>query len=139
MEPTPQQHAMSAPLPFVLAPIHAGFPSPADEYAEQVLDLSELVIQHKEATFFASVKGNSMHDAGIYEGDILVIDRAVPAAHGSIVVAMLQGEFTIKRLSMQGGDVYLLPANPAFQPIKVTEQMEFQVWGVVTYCVHRLR
>jgi len=127
------------PIPFVYSRIHAGFPSPADDYRENVLDLDSLVIQHPEATFYVQVTGDSMQDAGICEGDILVIDRAVAATQNAIIVAMLGGEFTVKRLIRSGETVYLVPANPLYQPTKITEEMEFQVWGVATYCIHRLR
>ncbi len=126
-------------IPYALSPIHAGFPSPADDYAEHGLSLDALVIQHPEATFYVRVSGDSMQDAGIHEGDILVVDRAVPAAHNAIIIALVQGEFTVKRLSLEDEQLTLIPANPRYHPIPITEDMDFQVWGVVTYCIRRIR
>lgn len=127
------------PAPFVCSHIHAGFPSPADDYAQNGLDLDALVVQHPDATFYVRVSGDSMQDAGINEGDVLVVDKAIRASHNAIIIAMLNGEFTVKRLSISNNAVYLLPANHLYQPIRITEEMEFQVWGVVTYCLHKMR
>jgi DNA polymerase V len=126
-------------LPFVLSHVHAGFPSPADDYAEHTLHLDSLVIQHPAASFYVKVSGDSMRDAGISEGDILVVDQALEATHNTVIVAMLNGEFTIKRLSLHNGQITLAPANPRYHPILITEGMDFQVWGVVTYCIRRVR
>lgn len=126
-------------IPLVASLLHAGFPSPADDYRDTVLDLNSLVIQHPEATFYVRVTGDSMHDAGIRAGDILVVDRAISPADRAIIVALLNGEFTVKRLSLQNDQIALLPANPRYRPLLITEEMEFQVWGVVTYCIHQLR
>jgi len=121
-----------------VTPVHAGFPSPADDYKENKLDLNELVIRHPEATFYVRVSGDSMRQAGIDAGDILVVDRSMMAAHNAIVVAMLDGEFTIKRFVQRGEQLYLVPENPQYAPIKIEGEMEFQVWGVVTYCIKHL-
>ena len=129
---------MDLPILF-LARISCGFPSPADDYAEQPLDLNELVISHPAATFYVRVSGDSMKNAAICDGDIVVVDRAQLPATDSIIVACLHGAFTIKRLSIKGEHVFLVPANPAYTAIRVSEEMEFQVWGVVTYCVHKVR
>lgn len=126
-------------IPMVASLLHAGFPSPADDYRETALDLNSLVIQHPEATFYVRVTGDSMHDAGIRAGDILVVDRAITPADKTIIVALINGEFTVKRLSLQNDQLALLPANPRYRPLLITEEMEFQVWGVVTYCIHQLR
>lgn len=131
--------ATRAAVPFVLSRLHAGFPSPADDYAESSLSLDSLVIQHPEATFYVKVAGNSMQDAGIRENDMLVVDRTVPATHNAIIVAMLDGEFTVKRLHLAGDTITLLRANPRYQPIRITDGMDFQVWGIVTCCIHRLK
>lgn len=119
--------------------IHAGFPSPADDYVDSVLDLNELVITHPAATFFVRVSGESMINAAICENDVLVVDRSIEAADRSIVVAILNGEFTVKRLRKTRDAVYLLPENPKFKPIKISENSDFQVWGVVTYIIHKAR
>jgi len=121
-----------------VTPVHAGFPSPADDYRENKLDLNELVIQHPEATFYVRVSGDSMRLAGIDTGDILVVDRAKSAIHNAIVVAIVDGEFTVKRLVIRGEELYLMPENPHYPPLKIAGEMEFQVWGVVTYCIKRL-
>lgn len=126
-------------IAFVLSPVHAGFPSPADDYAENVLDLGSLVIHHPEATFYVRVTGDSMKDAGIADGDILVVDRALRAAHGSIIIAMVSGEFTVKRLYLKEGRMMLLPANSLYKTIPISEDMDFQVWGVVTYSIRKVR
>jgi DNA polymerase V len=126
-------------IPFVCSRLHAGFPSPADDYRESKLDLDSLLIQHPEATFYVQVTGDSMINAGIAEGDIVVVDRSLAAMHNAIIVAMLGGEFTLKRLSRSGNTLYLVPANPRYRATRITEEMEFQVWGVATYCIHRLR
>lgn len=126
-------------LPLFASAVPAGFPSPADDYAEAALDLNELVIAHPEATFYVRVSGDSMQHAAISPGDILVVDRALLPADRDIVVALLDGAFTVKQLRRHGTTLSLVAANPAYAPIQVTEAMQFQVWGVVTYCIHRVR
>lgn len=126
-------------LPLFACAVAAGFPSPADDYVESALDLNELVMAHADATFYVRVSGDSMRDASIWPGDILVVDRALSARHLDIVVALLDGAFTVKRLHQHRAGLSLVPANPAYVPILVTEAMQFQVWGVVTYCIHRVR
>lgn len=124
-------------LPEASASVQGGFPSPADDYIERRLDLNELVIKHPAATFYVKVEGNSMEGAGIYSGDTLVVDRSLPAASGKIVVAVLDGEFTVKRLVIEGKQTFLQPENPAFERIEVKKEHDFQVWGVVTYVIHK--
>ncbi len=126
------------PLPLFASHVPCGFPSPADDYIETSLDLNELVIAHPEATFYVRVSGDSMINAAIFDGDIVVIDRARKAEQNSIVLALLNEEFTVKRLCKQGAITLLIPENPAYEPIRITDDMDFQVWGVVTYCIHRL-
>ena len=127
------------PLPFFEVGLPAGFPSPADDFVERSLDLHELLVDHPAATFFVRVEGDSMCGAGIASGDILIVDRSLTAQSGKIVVALLNGEFTVKRFVRKGEKILLVPENPRFQPIEVTEEADFQVWGVVTYVVHRSR
>lgn len=129
----------SLPLPIFLANVQAGFPSPAEDYLDKTLDLNELLITHPAATFFVRVAGDSMRDAGISSGDILVVDRAVSPAEGSIVVAILNGEFTVKRLRKKGEKILLAPENPSYPMMEVKEGADFQVWGVVTYVIHKPR
>lgn len=120
-------------------PVQAGFPSPADDFVEKSLDLNELLIEHPAATFFVRVQGTSMKDAHIHDGDVLIVDKSKEAVSGSIVVAVLNGEFTVKRIQMKGETVFLVPENKKFSPIAVTREMDFQVWGVVTYVIHKVR
>ena len=125
------------PLPAFLSPVQAGFPSPAEDYIENHLDLNGLVVQRPAATFFVRVEGESMADANIHSGDILVVDRSIQASNGKIVVAIINGEFTVKRFILKNGGAYLLPENPKFPVIKVEAGADFQVWGVVTYVIHK--
>ncbi len=122
-----------------LSRIHAGFPSPADDYVDNVLDLNELVTKHPAATFFVRVSGESMINAAICENDVLVVDRSIEAFDRAIIVAFLDGEFTVKRLRKTHDALYLFPENPKFKPIRITEDADFQVWGVVTYIIHKAR
>lgn len=127
-------------IPVFLSRVHAGFPSPAEDYMENRLDLNELVIQHPAATFFVRVEGESMADANIHSGDILVVDRALQASNGKIIVAVINGEFTVKRLTLQSnGAAYLVPENPRYSSIKIDLDSDFHVWGVVTYVIHKAR
>lgn len=125
-------------LPLVDAFISAGFPSPADDYLEAKLDLNQLLIQNPSSTFFARVRGNSMVDAGIHDGDILIIDKSLEPKKNSVLVCFIDGEFTVKRVMKSNGDFYLLPQNKEFEPIKVDKNSDFRLWGVVTYCIHKL-
>ena len=126
-------------LPLAGTAIAAGFPSPAEEYVEIALDLNKELIKHPASTFYARVKGDSMVDAGIQDGDLLVIDKALEPKEGSIAVCYLDGEFTVKRLAVREECVYLMPANAEFKPIKITEENDFLVWGLVAYVIHKPR
>lgn len=118
--------------------IQAGFPSPAQgEYANSI-DLNRELISNPAATFCARVIGNSMVDAGINEGDLLIIDRSVPARDGCIAVCFVDGDFTVKRVTVRDDGVYLAPANASFPELHVSEESNFQVWGVVTHIVKRM-
>jgi len=130
--------------PLQLVPIYshsisAGFPSPADDYIEDRLDLNELLINNKAATFFLRVKGDSMVNAGIHHGDIIVVDRSLQAGHRSIVVAVLDGELTVKRLITQNDSAELHAENPEYPPIRLQEGQELSIWGVVTSSVHQVK
>ncbi|WWY11752.1 translesion error-prone DNA polymerase V autoproteolytic subunit [Shewanella baltica] len=118
--------------------IAAGFPSPAQDYVEQTLDLNELCIKHPAATFFVKVQGDSMIDAGIFSGDILVVDRSLQPAHGDTVVAAVNGEFTVKQLQLRPV-VQLLPRNALFSPIVINDESELNIFGVVTNVVKKLK
>jgi DNA polymerase V len=117
--------------------ISAGFPSPAADYTEEELDLNTYLVRNKPATFMFSVKGDSMVGASIEDGDKVVVDRALNPKHNDIVVAVLNGEYTIKRLFKHMGRVELRPENPAYQPIKFKDGSELEVWGVVVGVVRR--
>lgn len=127
------------PLPIFSSQVKAGFPSPADDHIEEKLDLNHLMVEHPAATFFLRVEGYSMENANIYPEDILVVDRALTAQDGQIVVAILNGEFTVKRMKKDKECLFLLAESPDFQPIKVTPETDFQVWGVVTFIIHKAR
>ncbi len=126
-------------LPLFISKISAGFPSPADDFIEKKLDLNEYLIKKPAATFFVQVEGMSMIGAGINSGDILIVDRSLEAVDNSIVVAMFAGEFTIKRLKKKGKSIYLMAENPDYNNITVTADDDFEVWGVVTYVIHRVK
>ncbi len=117
--------------------VPAGFPSPADEYLEPKLDLNQFLIKHPTATFFVRVQGNSMINAGIHDGDILIVDRAVEPKNGDIAVCVIDGEFTVKRLHVENDELFLAPENGNFKPIKVTQFQDFKVWGIVTFVIHK--
>ncbi|OYV47447.1 MAG: hypothetical protein B7X12_00740 [Halothiobacillus sp. 20-53-49] len=127
-------------LPLVLysGRIAAGFPSPADDYADERIDLNRHLIRHKEATFFLRVQGDSMLGAGIHDGDLLIVDRAITATDGKVVIAALDGELTVKRLSIRGEVVRLVPENPAYPVIEVNQDQDLVIWGVVTNVIHAL-
>lgn len=124
-------------LPLAAHRVPAGFPSPATDYLEDGLDLNAYLVQHPAATFLFSVQGHSMQGAGILDGDKVVVDRAVDARHGHIVVATVDGEFTLKRLYQRHNRVELHPENPAFPPIQFTGSTQLQIWGVVVGVVRR--
>lgn len=119
--------------------ISAGFPSPADDYIEDRLDLNELLVNNKVATFFLRVRGDSMINAGIHHGDIIVVDRSVQPTHSSIVVAVVDGELTVKRLITRSGVAELHAENPKYAPICLQEGQELTIWGVVTSSVHQVK
>ena len=121
----------------ILASISAGFPSPADDYLEEKLNLHQHLIKHPSATFFVRVKGDSMIGAGIYSGDLLIVDRSLIPQNRQIIVAVVNNEFTIKRLQIEKDHCLLLPENPLYQSIKVSDE-SFSIWGVVIYNIHKI-
>jgi DNA polymerase V len=123
-------------VPLFLSPVAAGFPSPADDFLDHALDLNELLVEHPTATFFVRVKGNSMIGAGMHSGDILVVDRSLEAKDKSIIVALVNNEFTVKRLVKRGAKVFLMPENSDYLPIEINDHMDFEVWGVVRHVIH---
>ncbi|HRO20798.1 LexA family protein [Alcaligenes phenolicus] len=138
---------MTSPAPLSQLPVHVwttpstvqcGFPSPAEDHAQKRLDLNELLINQPDATFFMRVRGPSMRDAGIDDGDYVVIDRSIEAKHGQVVLAVVDGEFTIKRLFRRAGRVKLQAANPTFSDIEFRDGQELTIWGVVTWTLKGL-
>jgi DNA polymerase V len=129
-------HALA--LPLYSSTVQAGFPSPADDYIECKLDLNTHLIQHPSATFFVRASGDSMKNAGIQSGDMLIVDRSLEATHGKIVIAAVNGELTVKRLSCQDGKLTLLAENPAYKAIHITDTQDFMIWGVVTCVIHQV-
>lgn len=125
-------------VPFFSEAVAAGFPSPAEGDLKGSLDLNELCISNPPATYFVRARGESMRDAGISDGDILIVDRSLEARSGSIVIASLQGEFTVKTLELRGGHARLLPANPDYAPIDITPELGAEFFGVVTFVIRRL-
>lgn len=131
-------HSTSYRLPVFLGRLPAGFPSPADDYIEGKLDLNRHLIKHPAATFFVRVTGHSMTGAGIHSGDLLIVDRSIEPTDGHVVVAVLDGELTVKRLQRGQGVTRLLAENPIYRPIEITEQQTIEIWGVVTNVIHPL-
>jgi DNA polymerase V len=133
----PALHSQTIYLPLYAHKVPAGFPSPADDYVEGRLSLDEHLIAHKDATFFVRAKGNSMTGVGIFDGDLLVVDKSLSPHSGSIVIAVVDGDLTVKRFIQQKGTVVLQPANPRFKDIEFHEGQELQIWGVVTSTVKK--
>lgn len=134
----PDMHPPRIHLPLFGHRISAGFPSPADDYIEDRLDLNELLVRHTEATYFLRVKGDSMVGAGIHPGDLIVVDRSLEPKDGQVVVAEVNNELTVKRLRYVGGQPELHPENPGYAVIHFKEGQELRVWGVVTSAVHKV-
>jgi len=124
-------------LPLFISRMPAGFPSPASDYVEQKLDLNEYLIKHPAATYFVRVEGDSMINAGIFENDILIVDRALEARNNDVVVAALNGELTVKRIHYKNDRAFLIADNPDYNPMEITPEMDFNIWGVVTYVIHK--
>lgn len=122
-------------LPFVSGGIRAGFPSPALDFDDVSIDLNRHLIRHPSSTFYGKVKGDSMKDEGINDGDLLVIDKSIEAKDGKIAVCYVDGEFTIKRIKLEGDICWLMPANEKYKPIKVTGDNDFMIWGIVTHVI----
>ncbi len=119
-----------------LSRVPAGFPSPADDFLDHALDLNEFLVKRPSSTFFVRVKGDSMTGSGIFSGDVLIVDRSLEAKDQSVVVALLNGEFTVKRMVKRLGKIFLMPENPRYPAVEITASMEFEVWGVVKHVIH---
>ena len=126
------------PLPYFADLVQAGFPSPASDYLEDRIDLNSLLIKHPSGTYFLRVSGTSMMDAQILDGDIVIVDSSIDAKHGDIVIASLDGEFTIKRLQTSPV-IALIPMNSNYSPIYISEGEELSIFGTVTYIIHKAR
>ena len=122
-------------LPLYSCSVRAGFPSPADDYVEMYLDLNSHLISHPAATFFLRASGDSMINAGIVDGDMLIVDKSLEATHGKIVIAAINGELTVKRLSLTDGLARLMPENNQYNPIVITEDIDLVIWGVVIHTI----
>ena len=127
----------SAPVLEISGEIKAGFPSPADDIKEK-LDLMKLLVRHPASTFYFRISGVSMIDASLDEGDIVVVDRSLDLYNNCIAVCFIDGEFTVKRVSVETGRVLLLPANNKYKPIEITPENDFLVWGIVTYVIKKI-
>lgn len=121
------------------AGIRAGFPNPAQDFMDLAIDLNTELISHPEATFYGRVVGNSLQDAGVDEGDILVIDKSIKPKNGDMAVCFVDGEFTVKFIKIEKKVIWLVPANQAYEPIKITEENDFMIWGIVTYTIKKRR
>lgn len=128
----------SLPIPLFESRVQAGFPSPGDDYSEGKLDLNEYLIPHKAATFFVRVTGESMTGAGIFPDDMLIVDRSLDPSDGKVVIAVLNGEMTVKRLKNHKDGLFLCSENDSYPDIQVTAENEFSIWGVVTNVIHAL-
>lgn len=136
----PSLHHVQVSLPLYSSKVTAGFPSPAEEHVEKRLDPNDFLIDQEEATFFVTIQGYSMMDVGLLPGDKAVVDRSKTANIGDIVLAVINGEFTIKTLAKnKSGQPILMPANKDFKPIEINEEMQFEIWGVVTGSFRRFR
>lgn len=122
-------------VPYVDVGISAGFPSPADDFIELTIDLNKHLIKHKDSTFFAKVKGHSMKNAGIFDGDLLIIDKSLAPQDGKIAICQIDGEFTVKRIKIENDVVWLIAENEDYKPIKVTEENELMIWGIVIHSI----
>lgn len=129
----------SLTLPYADGGIQAGFPSPAQDYINESIDLNREIVKHPAATFYGRVEGESMIEEGIEPGDILVIDRSIEPIDGDLSVCCLDGEFTLKRIKLDQDRVWLIPSNESFDPILVTPDERLEIWGVVTYTIKQNR
>lgn len=126
-------------IPLFGSPIQAGFPSPADDYLEDILSLDEICMVNRDTTFLGRVTGKSLEDIHVYEGDIMVIDKSLSPQNGDLIVAVINSEFTAKFLYLNGKEFFLYPANQRFNPIKIAEYDNFRVWGVVTRIIQDVK
>ena len=122
-------------IPFIIAGISAGFPSPAMDFIDLTIDMNRHLIKHPTSTFYGRVKGDSMKDAGIHDGDLLVIDKSIRPMNNKIAVCYIDGDFTVKRIKIENECIWLIPENMSYKPIKVTSDNDFIIWGIVTHVI----
>jgi DNA polymerase V len=122
-------------IPMIPGGISAGFPSPALDFIDLTIDLNKHLIKHPSATFYGRVKGESMKDAGIFDNDLLIIDKSLEPVNGKIAVCYIDGEFTLKRIKLENKEVWLMPANTEYKPIKIEEYNNLIIWGIVTHVI----
>ena len=122
-------------IPFFDVGISAGFPSPAGDFIELTIDLNKAFVKNKDTTFFAKVKGHSMKNVGINDGDLLIIDKSLEPQNNKIAVCQVDGEFTVKRIKIEENIVWLIAENEDYPPIKVTPENDFMIWGIVVHCI----
>ena len=122
-------------IPFIEGGVKAGFPSPAEDFTELSIDLNNALIKNPSSTFYVKVNGDSMKDVGINDGDLLIVDRSLEPQDGKIAVCYIDGEFTLKRIKVEKNYCWLMPANDDYKPIKITEDNDFVVWGVVIHSI----
>lgn len=134
----PSDQRTKCAIPFAQELISAGFPSSAENFIQQPLDLNDLVIKHATATFFVKVIGDSMIDAGIRSNDILIVDRSLTPTNNKVVVVRINDEFTVKRIQYAADKIMLLADNDNYKPIEITKSTDFEIWGVVTFVIHQL-
>lgn len=125
-------------IPLIQDGVSAGFPSPAQDFMENSIDLNKELSENPLATFYIRVSGNSMVDAGIDDKDVLVVDRSLEAADKKVAICFIDGEFTVKRLKLEKDSLYLMPENKNYEPIKVSEENNFIIWGIVTYVIKKI-
>ena len=124
-------------LPFYDVGIQAGFPSPADDFIELSIDINKEYIKNRDATFFAKVKGHSMKNVGIFDGDLLIIDKSIEPQDNKIAICQVDGDFTVKRIKIDNDTVWLIAENEAYNPIKVTADNELMIWGIVVASIKK--
>ena len=132
------QNELPITIPLFLTPVQAGFPSPADDYRERSLDLNEYLIKHPAATFFVRVNDDSMIKAGIFQGDLLIVDRSLKPYDKKIVIALYDGSMVVRRIRKINGKTYLVPESNKFRPVEINEDMNIEILGVATTVIHSL-
>ncbi len=132
-----KSNIIKIPLPIFESGVSAGFPSPAEDHLDLSLDLNEYIVKHPSSTFYIYAKGDSMIDSNIQDGDLMVVDKSINPNNKSIVIAVINGEFTVKRILYIDKKMYLSPDNQKYNPIEITTDMDFEIWGVVTHVIHQ--